>query len=61
MPLQLNGVEAWITGEDKVTLQEYACEVDKESNVVTCWIGGEPSQVRYALPCGFVLIMNSRC
>ncbi|KAF9480150.1 hypothetical protein BDN70DRAFT_877891 [Pholiota conissans] len=44
MPLQMNGVEAWITGEDKVTLQEYACEVDKESNVVTCWIGGEPGQ-----------------
>lgn len=46
MPLQMSGVEAWITGEDKVQLAEFAPEVDQESGVVTCWISGEPGQVR---------------
>ncbi len=48
--MQINGVEAWITGEDKVHLDEFAPEFDQESDVVTCWISGEPGQVRRIFP-----------
>ena len=50
MPMQMNGVEAWITGEDKVHLDEFAPEFDQESGVVTCWISGEPGQVCRIFP-----------
>lgn len=44
MPLQMHGVEAWITVGNKVQLQEYAPEVDEKAGMVTCWIGAEPGQ-----------------
>jgi hypothetical protein len=44
MPLQLNGIEAWITLENKVHVQELHPEVDEETGVATCWISGEPGQ-----------------
>jgi hypothetical protein len=44
MPLQLNGIEAWITLDNKVQVQEYIPEIDEESGVATCWIGAEPGQ-----------------
>ncbi|KAF8958487.1 hypothetical protein BDZ97DRAFT_1923663 [Flammula alnicola] len=44
MPLQMNGIEAWITVENKVQLQEFAPHLDQETGVATCWIGGEPGQ-----------------
>jgi hypothetical protein len=47
MPLQVNGVQAWITVENKVQVQEYVPEVDEATGVATCWIGAEPGQVRY--------------
>lgn len=50
MPMQMNGVEAWITGEDKVHLDEFAPEFDQESDMVTCWISGEPGQVCKTFP-----------
>lgn len=47
MPLQVNGIQAWITVENKVQVQEYAPEIDQATGVATCWIGAEPGQVRY--------------
>ncbi|CAA7263377.1 unnamed protein product [Cyclocybe aegerita] len=44
MPLQINGVEAWITVDDKVRVMEYAVDVDEDMGVATCWISGEPGQ-----------------
>ncbi|KAF8914380.1 hypothetical protein CPB84DRAFT_86172 [Gymnopilus junonius] len=47
MPLQMHGVEAWITVEDnvrKVRVQEYAPEFDEKAGIATCWISGEPGQ-----------------
>jgi len=46
MPLQVNGVQAWITVENKVQVQEYGPEIDEATGVATCWIGAEPGQVR---------------
>jgi hypothetical protein len=40
----MHGVEAWITVENKVQLQEYAPEFDEKTGVATCWIGAEPGQ-----------------
>jgi len=47
MPLQVNGIQAWITVENKVQVQEYVPEIDQATGVATCWIGAEPGQVRY--------------
>ncbi|KAF9531215.1 hypothetical protein CPB83DRAFT_892055 [Crepidotus variabilis] len=44
MPLQVNGVEAWITTGDKVPVKEYAVDLDEETGVATCWISGEPGE-----------------
>jgi hypothetical protein len=44
MPLQVNGIQAWITVENKVQVQEYAPEIDQATGVATCWIGAEPGQ-----------------
>lgn len=44
MPLQVNGVQAWITVENKVQVQEYVPEIDETTGVATCWIGAEPGQ-----------------
>ncbi|KIM48173.1 hypothetical protein M413DRAFT_22709 [Hebeloma cylindrosporum] len=44
MPLEVNGVQAWITVENKVQVQEYAPEIDEATGVATCWIGAEPGQ-----------------
>ncbi|KAH9482274.1 hypothetical protein JR316_0004372 [Psilocybe cubensis] len=44
MPLQMNGVEAWITVEDKRQVLEYLPEIDTKTGVATCWISGEPGQ-----------------
>ncbi|KAF8165742.1 hypothetical protein B0H34DRAFT_856030 [Crassisporium funariophilum] len=44
MPLQMNGVEAWITVDNKVQLAEYEVDVDCERATATCWISGEPGQ-----------------
>ena len=52
VPLQMNGVEAWITVENnhsKVRVQQYAPEFDAKAGVATCWISGEPGQVRLSL------------
>ncbi|PPQ68617.1 hypothetical protein CVT25_005527 [Psilocybe cyanescens] len=44
MPLQMNGVEAWITVDNKVQVQEYAPQIDSKTGVATCWISAEPGQ-----------------
>jgi hypothetical protein len=44
MPLQINGVEAWITVGDKVQAKEYSVDLDEDSGVATCWISGDPGQ-----------------
>ncbi|KDR84155.1 hypothetical protein GALMADRAFT_236831 [Galerina marginata CBS 339.88] len=44
MPLQLHGVEAWITVDNKVQVQEYAPDYDVVAGVATCWINAEPGQ-----------------
>lgn len=43
----MSGVEVWITGGDKVPLEEYAVEIDDQDGVATCWITGEPGQVSW--------------
>lgn len=40
----MNGVQAWITVENKVQLTEYGVDLDLSSNTATCWISGEPGQ-----------------
>lgn len=45
MPIEMNGVQAWITVENKVQLVEYQVDLDLSSNTATCWISGEPGQV----------------
>ena len=45
MPIEMNGVQAWITVENKVQLVEYQVDLDLNSNTATCWISGEPGQV----------------
>jgi len=50
MPLQMNGVEAWITMENKVGVHEYAVDLDEDAGVATCWITGEPGQVSRSSP-----------
>ena len=47
MPLEVNGIQAWITVENKVQVQEYVPEVDEATGVATCWIAAEAGQVRY--------------
>jgi hypothetical protein len=44
MPIEMNGVQAWITVENKVQLTEYGVDLDLSSNTATCWISGEPGQ-----------------
>jgi len=44
MPIEVNGVQAWITVGDKVQLTEYEVDLDLNSNTATCWISGEPGQ-----------------
>ena len=41
----MNGVQAWITVDNKVQLVEYQVDLDLSSNTATCWISGEPGQV----------------
>ena len=45
MPIEMNGVQAWITVENKMQLTEYQVDLDLSSNTATCWISGEPGQV----------------
>ena len=45
MPIEMNGVQAWITVDNKVQLVEYQVDLDLSSNTATCWISGEPGQV----------------
>ena len=45
MPIEMNGVQAWITVDNKVQLVEYQVDLDFTSNTATCWISGEPGQV----------------
>jgi len=45
MPIEMNGVQAWITVDNKVQLAEYEVDLDLSSNTATCWISGEPGQV----------------
>ncbi|KAF4619323.1 hypothetical protein D9613_004880 [Agrocybe pediades] len=45
MPLSINGVEAWITLENKKQVQEFLPEIDEETGTATCWISGEPGEV----------------
>ena len=45
MPIEMNGVQAWITVDNKVQLVEYEVGLDLSSNTATCWISGEPGQV----------------
>ena len=45
MPIEMNGVQAWITVDNKVQLMEYQVDLDLNSNTATCWISGEPGQV----------------
>jgi len=44
MPIEMNGVQAWITVDNKVQLAEYEVDLDLDSNTATCWISGEPGQ-----------------
>jgi hypothetical protein len=44
MPIEMNGVQAWITVDNKVQLAEYEVDLDLSSNTTTCWISGEPGQ-----------------
>lgn len=44
MPIEMNGVQAWITVDNKVQLEEYEVDLDLSSNTATCWISGEPGQ-----------------
>jgi len=44
MPIEMNGVQAWITVDNKVQLVEYQVDLDLSSNTATCWISGEPGQ-----------------
>ena len=54
MPIEMNGVQAWITVDNKVQLVEYQVDLDLSSNTATCWISGEPGQV--CLPFTFLYI-----
>lgn len=45
MPIEMNGVQAWITVGDKVQVAEYEVDLDLATNTATCWISGEPDQV----------------
>ena len=45
MPIEMNGVQAWITVGDKVQVAEYEVDLDLATNTATCWISGEPGQV----------------
>ena len=45
MPLVINGVEAWITVGNKVSVKEYSVDLDEDAGVATCWITGEPGEV----------------
>lgn len=42
--LRLNGVEAWISNEDKVPFPVYGVERDAKTGVLSCWIAYEPGQ-----------------
>jgi len=44
MPIEMNGVQAWITVGDKVQVAEYEVDLDLATNTATCWISGEPGQ-----------------
>ena len=44
--LRLNGVEAWISGDDKAPFAVYGVERDATLNQVSCWVPYEPGQVR---------------
>ena len=44
----MNGVQAWITVDNKVQLVEYEVDLDLSSSTATCWISGEPGQVCFA-------------
>ncbi|PPQ74911.1 hypothetical protein CVT24_003021 [Panaeolus cyanescens] len=44
MPLRVGGIEAWITLDNKLELDQYDVEVDEANRTVTCWISGEPGQ-----------------
>ena len=56
MPIEMNGVQAWITVDNKVQLTEYQVDLDLSSNTATCWISGEPGQV--CLPFALMYIRN---
>jgi hypothetical protein len=40
--LRMNGIEAWISGDDKAGFPVYGVEKDEASGVVSCWIAYEP-------------------
>jgi hypothetical protein len=58
MPIEMNGVQAWITVDNKVQLVEYQVDLDLSSNTATCWISGEPGQV--CLPFYLLLFLYIR-
>ena len=60
MPIEMNGVQAWITVDNKVQLAEYEVDLDWSSNTATCWISGEPGQVCFILSFFFVYQKRDR-
>lgn len=44
--LRMNGVEAWISSEDKTPFAAYGVEKDATTGVMSCWIAYEPGMVR---------------
>jgi hypothetical protein len=43
--LRMNGVEAWISGDDKKAFPVYSVQKEASTGVVTCWIPFEPGRV----------------
>ncbi|TFK17508.1 hypothetical protein FA15DRAFT_698412, partial [Coprinopsis marcescibilis] len=40
--LQMNGIEAWISGDDKKPFPVYGVEKDPDTGLISCWIPFEP-------------------
>ena len=53
MPMEMNGVQAWITVDNKVQLTEYEVDLDLSSSTAMCWIPGEPGQVCFIFSFSF--------
>ena len=60
MPIEMNGVQAWITVDNKVQLAEYEVDLDLNSNTATCWISGEPGQASFFTSYFYIYIWEGR-